>query len=84
MKSFIVLDLSTGAMDGFYTDKEGADMMLPFFNERHPGHMWVVVEVVTSVKGAHIPNDVFHTDKDRKSTRLNSSHIPLSRMPSSA
>ena len=23
-------------------------------------------------------------DKDRKSTRLNSSHIPLSRMPSSA
>ena len=63
MKSFIVLDLSTGAMDGFYTDKEGADMMLPFFNERHPGHMWVVVEVVTSVKGAHIPNDVFHTDK---------------------
>ena len=25
-----------------------------------------------------------HLDKDRKSTRLNSSHIPLSRMPSSA
>ena len=24
------------------------------------------------------------TDTDRKSTRLNSSHIPLSRMPSSA
>ena len=24
------------------------------------------------------------TDRDRKSTRLNSSHIPLSRMPSSA
>ena len=27
------------------------------------------------------PNEV---DEDRKSTRLNSSHIPLSRMPSSA
>ena len=25
-----------------------------------------------------------HYEKDRKSTRLNSSHIPLSRMPSSA
>ena len=25
-----------------------------------------------------------HNGKDRKSTRLNSSHIPLSRMPSSA
>ena len=28
--------------------------------------------------------DQFHIDEDRKSTRLNSSHIPLSRMPSSA
>ena len=28
--------------------------------------------------------DVSHTATDRKSTRLNSSHIPLSRMPSSA
>ena len=44
--------------------------------------------------GTRIYSDVFrpdHTDekvpailKDRKSTRLNSSHIPLSRMPSSA
>src|ERR1051326_1547104 len=29
----------------------------------------------------HIPDEIF---TDRKSTRLNSSHIPLSRMPSSA
>ena len=29
-------------------------------------------------------NRVAHSTKDRKSTRLNSSHIPLSRMPSSA
>ena len=28
--------------------------------------------------------DVANLDLDRKSTRLNSSHIPLSRMPSSA
>ena len=26
----------------------------------------------------------FHTDRDRKSTRLNSSHTDISRMPSSA
>ncbi len=36
-----------------------------------------------------IKNELNHTlltwrDEDRKSTRLNSSHIPLSRMPSSA
>ena len=29
-------------------------------------------------------NDAARADEDRKSTRLNSSHIPLSRMPSSA
>ena len=27
---------------------------------------------------------IFELEQDRKSTRLNSSHIPLSRMPSSA
>ena len=27
---------------------------------------------------------ILEQDRDRKSTRLNSSHIPLSRMPSSA
>ena len=31
-----------------------------------------------------IMNDTIETPRDRKSTRLNSSHIPLSRMPSSA
>ena len=35
----------------------------------------VVIEAVVSVVGL---------SRDRKSTRLNSSHIPLSRMPSSA
>ena len=32
----------------------------------------------------HFLNDWSERDLDRKSTRLNSSHIPLSRMPSSA
>ena len=35
-------------------------------------------------KGQFIPKEQPGTEKDRKSTRLNSSHIPLSRMPSSA
>ena len=33
---------------------------------------------------APLPNGMTSEDRDRKSTRLNSSHIPLSRMPSSA
>ena len=63
MSNFIVLDLQSGAMDGFYTDKNGADTMLPFFNERHPDGMWVVVEVVTPLKGMHIPDSTWHTNK---------------------
>ena len=34
--------------------------------------------------GGHLPTVDLTATKDRKSTRLNSSHIPLSRMPSSA
>ena len=34
--------------------------------------------------GEKHPFDFNSNDEDRKSTRLNSSHIPLSRMPSSA
>ena len=34
--------------------------------------------------GAQDSNEAFFNEADRKSTRLNSSHIPLSRMPSSA
>ena len=46
--------------------------------------------IVQRSAGSHSPIDVFAINKltkvirDRKSTRLNSSHIPLSRMPSSA
>ena len=39
----------------------------------------LVVEPMKAPYVKHIPNEL-----DRKSTRLNSSHIPLSRMPSSA
>ena len=63
MKNFLVLDLTSGAMDGFYATKKLADSMLPFFNERHPNHMWIVVEVVTPLKGMHIPDTTWHCDK---------------------
>ena len=62
-KNFIVLDLVSGAMDGFYSSKQTADNMLPFFNERHPNHMWVVVEVVTPKKNMRIFDAMFHTDR---------------------
>ena len=44
-----------------------------------------VVAVGPHVRTVRVDDRVlFATEEDRKSTRLNSSHIPLSRMPSSA
>ena len=36
------------------------------------------------VETLYLEDDEFYNDRDRKSTRLNSSHIATSRMPSSA
>ena len=44
----------------------------------------IVPLVGVDLNGLIIPSDEFGRLQDRKSTRLNSSHIPLSRMPSSA
>ena len=41
-------------------------------------------EFVRKLQPKHEPRDYQYDALDRKSTRLNSSHIPLSRMPSSA
>ena len=40
-------------------------------------------DVVEELVAKHVPENAY-PEQDRKSTRLNSSHIPLSRMPSSA
>ena len=51
--------------------------------------VWNLVQDVTGVKlhksiQEEQKKDILPVSGDRKSTRLNSSHIPLSRMPSSA
>ena len=45
--------------------------------------VWDAAEMIMKVKEP-LPSEYPLMKKDRKSTRLNSSHIPLSRMPSSA
>ena len=42
------------------------------------------VRIAKQIKKAVTPDIDIYVPGDRKSTRLNSSHIPLSRMPSSA
>ena len=58
--------------------KEDADKLL--HERRHNRSEQHPLVVISEQKY----KDPRHPKKDRKSTRLNSSHIPLSRMPSSA
>ena len=53
---------------------------------RYPDDKGVVLSIISVGARARSANDAGDTllARDRKSTRLNSSHIPLSRMPSSA
>ena len=50
------------------------------------GADWFTEAAVKIAEATHIPKVIIGATivRDRKSTRLNSSHIPLSRMPSSA
>ena len=54
-----------------YLDREAADIAAETLRAEQPSWQVQVVEFMADFE-------------DRKSTRLNSSHIPLSRMPSSA
>ena len=59
----------------------------PYFSKYIPGNPQILVKNMeggSGVRAAAYITTATQQDGDRKSTRLNSSHIPLSRMPSSA
>ena len=81
-----------GTITGTITDPAGAVVASAPVQVRNPA-TGAVFETVSSTTGnytiAQLPPGSYEltttvTGLDRKSTRLNSSHIPLSRMPSSA
>ena len=58
---------------------------------RHPPHGWTLGGIIKTIQATRTTWGLMGSHpyypclvRDRKSTRLNSSHIPLSRMPSSA
>ena len=71
----------SGAMFGFDALAAFTHHCETAFDAVRKGHAQANVELVAAVLAAR---DHMRALVDRKSTRLNSSHIPLSRMPSSA
>ena len=66
-------------------------LLVPSINTTMESEFWRIAPPGVSVHTARIsggregtPETLRHMEEDRNSTRLNSSHIPLSRMPSSA
>ena len=66
---------------GKRTECEGAELYYKVSDDKSTR---LSDSIVDQNKTYHQSNNDFTTSKDRKSTRLNSSHRSLSRMPSSA
>lgn len=56
---YLVIEMSTGAMDGIYRFKLGAEDALRAMRRRHPGGTWVLAEVLSG-EPFHLPDARFH------------------------
>ena len=75
--TFIIMIAITGGIFSWFASSHPDGLEWSIFKTSGTG------ELTTPAKGVHSKLSVIQK-RDRKSTRLNSSHIPLSRMPSSA
>ena len=72
------------------TPQRGLEILVPVFEKLAEVHPDIHLDVFSSFKiygwddADKQFEPLYNRIRDRKSTRLNSSHIPLSRMPSSA
>ena len=78
----IISPTGSGASAVAYVSPVGGHGTDPF-EEFGTAHI-IVTSTFTQDEAGVVPTDIDYRQIDRKSTRLNSSHIPLSRMPSSA
>jgi hypothetical protein len=62
-KHYLIIDLRTGALDGFYMSKEMAEGAFSRHKKRYKNQMWALVEVLDMPKDAKIFDDMFHTEK---------------------
>lgn len=68
MNTYLVIDLKTGALDGFYFNKKDAESVVSRFEKRYPKGMWVLTEILKSGKNSegktyYIPENMFHTER---------------------
>lgn len=57
---FLIVDLVTGAMDGFYSHKPEREM-IEYLNDKYPKTNWIITEIVDQgEKQLDLPDSTFH------------------------
>jgi len=58
---FLLVNLRTGVMDGFYSHRSGAQESLDFFEKELKATGWVLTEILGKDQGKiNLPNNLFH------------------------
>ncbi len=61
-KKFLLVDLNTGALDGFYSFKPHRDS-IEYLNDKYPGTNWVITEIIDQgEKQLLLPDSTFHCE----------------------
>jgi hypothetical protein len=60
VEGFMIIELSTGSIDGIYSDEGWARDVLANHRELHPWGLWTLVKLMDTPRGAHLPR--FHAD----------------------
>lgn len=63
---YLIIDMETGLMDGWYQDIQWAKDALMSLDERHPGRDWVLMELIETPHGDGRPvvhDNMFHANK---------------------
>ena len=60
MTTWLIIEMNTGAQDGFYAHREDAELVRENHRERHPGGRWIIAGVDHDMnQGARIPEHMF-------------------------
>jgi hypothetical protein len=69
-KNYLIVDLMTGALDGFYLSKKMAEDAYEHHKKNYKNQMWVFVEVLDMPENAQVFEHMFHTEKLGKVKKL--------------
>ena len=65
-KCFLIIEMNTGAMDGFYFPEELARESLAYLREEYPWGSFVLTEIQDMTEGTRLPDNMFWLNRLKK------------------